>query len=239
MRVVVPGLRAGECSLDETASRHLVRVHRLKSGEHFVGVDPEAGLQADGTVLSAHVRSARVRFEAARPQLTPRLPPVSLLQALGKGDKGDQVVRAATALGATRVVFVTSERSVPKPADGERAPRWIAIAKDAARQCHRPDIPDIGGPVPLADALDGSTKGCRVLLDPGAEVSLLSALAQGDATQGVTVLIGPEGGLSEAEMQSAIASGFLPVRLGPFVLRTELAASVALGAILAFVEEYD
>jgi 16S rRNA (uracil1498-N3)-methyltransferase len=238
VRVVVPGLSAGECSLDETASRHLVRVHRLKSGQHFVGVDPEAGLQAAGTVLSAHVRSARVRFEAPRAQLAARLPPVSLLQALGKGDKGDQVVRAATALGAAQIVFVTSERSVPKPGDGgERAARWATIAKDAARQCHRPESPDIRGPVPLADALAASTDACRVLLDPSAEVSLLSVLAQGGATQGVVVLIGPEGGLTDAEVESAVAVGFVPARFGPFVLRTELAASAALAAILAFVEE--
>jgi 16S rRNA (uracil1498-N3)-methyltransferase len=136
----------------------------------------------------------------------------------------------------SRIVVAESSRSVAR-VEGERAARraerWRAIALDAARQSGRGDVPDIIGPRPLGDVLSelrerSATKLC---LDPHATTPFASAVAQ--ASTAVVLLVGPEGGLTDDELERADRTGFTRVRLGPFVLRTELAGAAALGALLA------
>ncbi len=237
VRVVVDGLQAGEQTLDATASRHLVRVHRLKAGQHFVAVDPTPGLQARGEVLFAHVRSARVVFDAPQAMRPPELPAITLVQALGKGDKADQIVRAATTLGVSRLLFVLSERSVPRPdSQTRRKTRWRTIAQQAARQCVRPGVPQIEGPIPFAQGLHRVSEPLRLALDPTAQQVLLAEVQRHTPLSASAVLIGPEGGLTDAELEAAGHHGFSRVRFGPFVLRTETAAVAVLGALLAVSE---
>jgi len=240
LRVVVSDLARGERVLDEATSRYVVRVHRLRAGDPLALVDPGAGMEADASLLDANPRAARCRVDAPRPAQHRSPLAGVLLQALGKGDKPESVIKAATALGVRSVEFVHTERSVPKL--GERSEtrlrRWREIALQAARQSGRGDVPIIAGPRPLAAALsaDDLPRGPRLVLAPDAELPLLAALGGWSAEQPAVLLVGPEGGLSSEELALAAAAGFVRVRFGPLVLRTETAATAALGALLGLAD---
>ncbi len=229
VRVSVADLAPGERELTGEVARYLLRVHRLRAGDGFVAFDPLAAVEADGTLLDGR----RCRIDALRPARRAPLD-VTLLQGLGKGDKLEQVVRDATALGARRVVAVHTERSVARLGDDRaaaRRQRLGTVAVEAARQSGRGDVPLIEGPLGLADALAGlAPGGLRVVLDPEA-TRPLGAVAW-DARTPAVLLIGPEGGLSAAELSLACAAGFESASLGPFVLRTETAAVAALSALV-------
>lgn len=239
LRVPVSGLRSGEQRLDAAESRYLVRVHRLRAGASFLAFDPEAGHEADAELLDADPRGARVRAGALRPARVVAPLGVELLQALGKGDKAEQVIRDATALGARRVVIVETSRSVPEL--GERASarleRWRKVAAQAARQSGRGDTPEICGPEKLEAALARvGADAARLVLSPDAETPLLRALDDWSAERPLALLVGPEGGLTASELELCESNGFRRVSFGPLVLRTETAATAVLGAILALAE---
>jgi 16S rRNA (uracil1498-N3)-methyltransferase len=235
VRVAVHPLVEGDAVLDVPASRYLVKVHRFEPGADFVVFDPEARSEADATLLEARIDGARCRIGTPRAAAQVSEHRFALIQCLGKGDKIDQVIRDATALGVQRLTIATSERAVVRISDEgpHRLERWRRIAIDAARQSGRGDLPEIIAPVELAVALDGASAAHKLCLDPRAGVGLYRALAGWTESEAIDVLIGPEGGLSPDELAAADRAGFVRVTLGPFTLRTETAETAALGAILA------
>jgi len=232
VRVAVEALVPGEAVLDVAATHYLLRVHRLRRGDTFVAFDPKARLEADASLVDERARGARFSSGELRPASVSPLA-VTLLQAAGKSDKPDRVVRDATALGAARVVIVETERAVVR--SGERAPerlkRWQKIALESMRQCGRGDMPLIEGPLSLLAALKSASTGLKVTLDAAAGRPFGDVVSHWRAPEPLCLLIGPEGGLSEQERALAVAEGFVEARLGPFTLRTETAAVAALGAI--------
>lgn len=235
LRAPVSKLVAGECVLSPETSRYLVRVHRLRAGEAFVAFDVDARLEADATLIDADPKRARVRLSAPRPARVTSPLPVTLLWAIGKGSKPDAVVRDATALGVERIVLCVTERSVPRLDDraSARLERWLSVAREAARQSGRGDLPQIEGPIELSAALAHPPSARGIVLDPSAPTSLAAALDGWQADTALRVLIGPEGGLSVDELGAARAAGFRGVRLGSLVLRTETAVVALLGALIA------
>jgi 16S rRNA (uracil1498-N3)-methyltransferase len=147
-------------------------------------------------------------------------------------------VRAASALGASAIVIAESERSVARGGGSpERSERLRTLALEAARQSGRGDLPALAGPLPLPDALASALAAptgpsLKLCLEPTAERSLGAELAT-RGSRPLVLLVGPEGGLSDEERGLAGAAGFVLVRLGRLVLRTELAGPAALGAVLA------
>jgi 16S rRNA (uracil1498-N3)-methyltransferase len=236
LRVPIVPIRAGEQALDEATARYVTRVHRLRQGDTFEAFDPLARLEADAQVIAVG-RSVRCVLDSPRTARLVATRRVTLLQAIGKGDRFEQVVRDATALGATRIVAVQSERTVVRLAEraGGRRERWHTVALQAARQSGRGDLPVIEGPAPLEQAFElGGDPAIRVCLEPAAERALGDVIHDWVADCELVLLIGPEGGLAKAEIERAAGAGFLPVRLCRFVLRTETAAAAALGAVAAF-----
>ncbi len=237
LRLPLVALSEGERELPEDTSRYVCRVHRLTPGSSLTVFDPVAALEADALLLHAGQR-ARVQVGAPRP--ASRLPrrPVTLLQALGKGDKPESVVDAATVLGVTRLVFVQSQRSVVRWDErrGEgRLERWRRVAVAAARQSGRGDLPELLGPVSLDDAAQLVPEAARrVVLSPGAPRRLAAVVG---GARDVALAIGPEGGLSEPETQQLERHGFQPASFGELVLRTETATVAALGALMALEGE--
>jgi 16S rRNA (uracil1498-N3)-methyltransferase len=235
LRVPLDGLTAGERTLDGDAAHYVVRVHRLAAGDVFLAFDPSACTEADATVLAVAKRGVRCRLEAPRAAARLGLSGVTLVVCATKGDKLDEVVRAATALGASRISIVESERSVPELGSAEkRFARFRSIAIDAARQSGRGDLPELVGPAPLSDVFARfSTSDARKLcLDPAAETSL-GALLSTRGEQPLALLVGPEGGFTQAELDAAERAGFVRARLGELVLRAELASVAALSAVVA------
>jgi 16S rRNA (uracil1498-N3)-methyltransferase len=141
----------------------------------------------------------------------------------------DWVVQKATELGVTRIIPVLTERTVVR-LDAKQVQRkllhWQGIAVAACEQSGRDRLPGIDAPLSMADFLGAvDTRATRVLLSPAGSLRIADLPPP---AAGVVVLIGPEGGLAEGELRAALAAGFLAVRLGPRIMRTETAAVAAL-----------
>ncbi len=230
LRVPVPTLTEGRLELDAATSRYVARVHRLEAGATISLFS--AGFEASATITRACADAVEVDVGPRRAAAPPR--DVTLVQALGKADKFDAVVRDATELGATRVVPVMTARTIPRLGDraDARLARWRAIALDATRQCGRASAPEICALEPLSTAL-ARHAAVRVMLTPGAP-SPLAPLLLGDAS--LLIAVGPEGGFTPEELTDAGARGVTLARLGATVLRTETVAAAALGAALVLGE---
>ena len=239
VRVPLAGLEAGERKLDEKTAHYLCDVLRLRAGETFIAFDPDTKLEADARLASS-VDGMYCGISALRAATRGVDTGIVLVQALGKGDKTEQVVRSATALGAAEVHLVESARSVARAgerSDAKRA-RLESIALDAARQCGRADVPKIVGPHPLDRELTAwhEINAIKLCLVPGAAQSLRSLTAEWSLGSPIALLIGPEGGLAIEEVASAERAGFVPTHFGDLVLRTEIAGVAALGALLLLAQ---
>jgi 16S rRNA (uracil1498-N3)-methyltransferase len=227
-RAPLSPLSAGEQQLPRELGGYLVRVLRLRAGDTFVLFDPEAGTEADAELLRDI--PAIVRVAEPRPAARVTRRELVLLQGFAKGDKPEQVLRAAVALGASSVAFVRTERSV---AGAElRLERLRAVMLDTARQCGRGDLPALIGLVDLSEAL-GAARGLLLHLEPSAPESLVEVLRSAARDRAITLAVGPEGGFAASEVAALTAAGFVAARLAPFVLRTELAAVAALSVVAA------
>lgn len=180
---------------------------------------------------------------------------IVVAQALGKGDRFEQVVQHGTEVGATVFVPVAADRCVATvravvSRGADRLARWNQIAKDAAQQCGRCRIPVVMPPVQSRELLrlskdaendegPNSETELRLLLHTDADATPIRAVldAQGNHPARVTIAIGPEGGWSPDEVRTARASGWLEVAIGPYVLRTETAALVAITRIMHCFED--
>jgi 16S rRNA (uracil1498-N3)-methyltransferase len=232
LRVPLGSIAPGLSALPADAASYVVRVHRLREGDRFVVFDPELAIEADATLAVIGRRTAEVRIDEPRPAALRPGRRVTWIQAVGKGDKMDAVVRDATELGATRIIPALSERSVSRPSE-EKSRRWRRVAVEAARQCGRGDAPRVEAPMALASALAAADDGAgRMCLDPQGETALGVCLrALGPWAEAVFV-VGPEGGFSEEELGACMAAGFCRVRLGTLTLRTETVCAAVLGALL-------
>ncbi len=225
IRVPMDALEAGERDLDPEQARYVVRVRRLRAGDRFVAFDPKRAIECDGEVLSAR----RVRLGEPR-AAAPVSRAITWIHGSPKGDKADAIVRDATELGATRIVFVHTARVVAKPA-AARTGRWERVAREAARQCGRADAPEIALVSRWEEALDTADAETRVCLDPrGAPLRDVIARARGS----LAFAAGPEGGLTDAEVEAATKRGFTTCKLGALVMRTETVPAAVLGAVALF-----
>jgi len=229
-------LEPGDLTLDAGASRYVARVRRLREGDSLVLFQPDEAREADAIIVAVERGAVRCRVSEARAATVTARRSVTLVQAAGKGDKLDAVVRDATELGATAVVVVETRRSVVRLADKgqERIERLRRIAVEAARQSGRGDAPQIAGPLNWTEGLSfvRGDAALRLCLWERASEPAGAALARLAPEQPLVVAAGPEGGLEEAEIETARAAGFAVVSLGPFILRTETVAAAVLGAAL-------
>jgi len=200
--------------LSAERSHHLLRVTGIGPGESVELFDGK-GVCCRAELVDLDEGLARLRVhERLDPAPTPAS--VHLMVAQTRATVMDTVVRMATELGVEAVSVVHSERCVAK---GNKRDRWLRIAESAAAQSGRAAVPTIRGPQPLMLALQSVT-GPRIICVPGVPSSRV-------AGEGITILLGPEGGFSEAEVASAIRCGWEPVGLGSTVLRADTAAVAA------------
>ncbi len=222
---------------------YLVHVLRRKAGDRFRGADP-GGRCWECRV--AELGPDRLRLELERPVLPAEESPgpaLRLIQALPKGRKMDLIVRQATEAGVCEIRPVFSRYSLPRLTDPEdrarRRDRWLRLAREAAQQSGGLRLPSIAEPASLEETLERErSEGEARLLFHQERLenrSLHAALA--GSPRWVSLLIGPEGGFAEEEVDLARARGFLPITLGRRVWRTETAALYALAAVQSILEE--
>jgi 16S rRNA (uracil1498-N3)-methyltransferase len=241
-RIFVPdALTVGaEVDLPSQAGAHLTRVLRLDAGAPVTLFDGRGGEYA-ATLLTGNGKTARARVTRHDPVERESPLAITLLQGIARGERMDLIVQKATELGIARLVPVMAERSVVRLDARQRERKrehWQAIAHSACEQCGRNRVPEITAPRALGDSLDDlAADSLRCLLAADAEQSLV-ARTTGVGARAVVLLIGPEGGLSDAEQEFARAHGFVGCRLGPRVMRTETAGLAALAVLQAVAGDW-
>ncbi|MDT6960571.1 16S rRNA (uracil(1498)-N(3))-methyltransferase [Cupriavidus sp. SZY C1] len=226
--------------LPEPVVRH-VQVLRLATGDAITLFNGQGGSHAAtlGEIGKRHA-VARVGAHDAAEAETPFA--VTLAQGLAGGDKMDWLIEKAVELGVTAIQPLQASRSVVR-LSGDRAAKrqahWQALVQAACEQCGRNRLPAVA-PVATLEAWLASApaSGARLLLSPRASGSLADlAATHRDAWRatGVTLLIGPEGGLSADEEDAARRAGFIGVTLGPRILRTETAGLACLATLNAIL----
>lgn len=217
-------------TLEAQASRHLTQVLRLGTGDDLTLFNGN-GFDFRGLIETPLRDGALVRVgDQSEPE---PLPPLRVTLALGvsKGERMDLSLQKAVELGVWALQPLFTERSVVRLTEDrliKRMRHWQGVVVSACEQSGRRRLPLLAEPRRLADWLVG-TAGDRLLLDHRADQPLTALAAP--ANEAVTLLVGPEGGLAPHERASACARGFIGVRLGPRVMRTETAPLAALAAI--------
>jgi 16S rRNA (uracil1498-N3)-methyltransferase len=232
-RIHVPGpLRAGEAlTLPDASAHYAARVLRLRPGDAVVLFDGGGGEYA-ATVDSVGRRA--VRLQIGEHLVLERESPTRLSLALGisRGERMDYAVQKAVELGVQHIVPLVTERCAVR-LDERRAENrcghWRKVMISACEQCGRNRIPEIDPVTEYGSWLTRGREGLGLVFGPEADTPLARLAPKPDTP--ITALIGPEGGLSDHELERARRAGFTAVRLGPRVLRTETAAVAALVAI--------
>jgi 16S rRNA (uracil1498-N3)-methyltransferase len=224
-------LGAERIALTEREAHYLGTVLRLKRGDRLLAFNGR-GQERHAAVRTITRRLTELDLlEAATPLPEPALD-LTLLQALPKGESMDLIVQKATELGVRAIVPIATDFSVVR-LDGERAARrvehWTRIAQSACEQCGRHRPTEIHAVASLDACLaDVPAAAAKLALDTGAG----TAFVPSDVPAGkVFLLVGPEGGFSEADLERIETGGFAALRLGPRTLRAETAAIVACGLL--------
>ena len=220
--------------LPEQAGEHIVRVLRLERGHPLILFNGD-GREYDATLSSLARRAVSAEVIAVRAVDRESPLPLTLAQGIARGEKMDWILKKATELGVARIVPIVTERTEVK-LDEERAERrmlhWASVIDGACEQSGRTRLPVIDPPQRLdrwLGSLDADTS-LRLALLPDGDVV---ARALPTMTHGATLCVGPEGGLSENDVMLLRQTGFLGLRLGPRILRTETAGIAALAALQA------
>ncbi|MEA1080959.1 16S rRNA (uracil(1498)-N(3))-methyltransferase [Marinobacter qingdaonensis] len=213
--------------LDDNAAQHVGRVLRMQPGQELRLFNGD-GQDYPATITAAGKKHVQVDVGTPEPNPTESPLEIVLGQTLSKGDRMDYAVQKAVEMGVTRIVPLTTDRCDVKlkgDREDKRLRHWQSVAISAAEQCGRARVPEILPVMTVAQWLEHS-RDCdaRLVLHHRTERSLQSL----NTPSRVALMIGPEGGLSADEIALAEQEGFLPVALGPRVLRTETAPVAAM-----------
>jgi len=224
-------IRDDLCRIDGEEFHHMARVRRVHPGETVLLVD-ENRIRYTCSVESAD-NGCIVARVISRESAWHDFPDLTLCCSLLKGGHFDLVIQKAVELGVRRIFPVISERTISHPEGKEgKHDRWERIAKEAAKQCMRAEIPVIEPIVRITELLNMQPDAVRIMGHPEGEDSFRDIL-KGKKGLPVLLLVGPEGGFSAAERDMARSTGWHLCRFGITHLRAETAA-IALSAIVFY-----
>jgi 16S rRNA (uracil1498-N3)-methyltransferase len=212
---------------------HLAVVLRLAPGDEILLLDGRGNLcrcRIESIAKKEGRASVLERWRETETAL-----PIHLLQALPKSDKMDLVLQKGTELGIGLFSPLHTDRSIPlltENRERQRLLRWQKIVREAARQSCRNLLPEVSPPRSLNEALARCSEELRLMLWEEGSRPLAAALPS-TPPGSVALLIGPEGGFTPGEVESALRANFVPVRVGPRIMRSET-AGFAVAAILQF-----
>lgn len=223
---------SGTARLDADETHHLSQVLRLGAGDEIAVFDG-AGREFRGRIEHLARDGAAVRLiEEHHPAPEPSVR-VTLAQAALKGEKMDDVVRDATMMGVAAIEPLITVHTASHLRPGHAPDRWRRIAIASAKQCRRAVVPRVGEGTAFDDWIARDASPLRVILvEPSASVEghPVSTL-HGERPSDATLLIGPEGGWSEREIDAAVSAGYFPLTLGRRTLRADAVPIVALGVL--------
>jgi len=221
---------AVQVELEANAARHAAKVLRLRRGDQIVLFDGTGG-EYEASVHAVERSDVLVDVGKFHPDDREPALNLCLAQGLASGDKMDTILQKAVELGVTDFQPLSTRKSVVRLTE-ERAERrllhWRQVAIAACEQCGRNRIPTVHDVEDIGEWVTEEKNGARFILAPNATTALADLA---NKPEQVTLLVGPEGGFAEEELKAALDSGYMPVRLGPRILRTETAGMAALAAI--------
>jgi 16S rRNA (uracil1498-N3)-methyltransferase len=230
-RLYVPNplMPGQQIKLDDDSAHYLRTVLRLAKDAKIILFN---GLGGEFLATLLEVSRSHVRIAIEQRQERNVESPLNVFLGLGisRGDRMDLSVQKAVELGVNRITPIQTERCLVQLKGEKKQQRllhWQKIVQHAAEQSGRTILPDLLPIEPIHDWLGGQ-QGLKVFLDPYADATLAELHPE---NMQVTLLTGPEGGFADHERSRAIAAGFIPVRLGSRILRTETAALAALAAV--------
>lgn len=233
-RFFIPQLYNEEMSITGVDAKHIGKVLRMQPGDKLQIVsDDGVSALAEVTAISEStvtVRCLEVLAESHEPAVK-----ITLAQGLAKGEKMDFIIQKAVELGAYSIVPVAMEHSVVR-LDGAKADkkveRWQKIAEAAAKQSKRDIIPQVQAVQSVSQMLANNNCKTKIIAyECEDRMSLKTALREAGQLDDLLLIIGPEGGISEGELNKAREAGAVPVSLGRRILRAETAGLVAMSAI--------
>ncbi|MDV2581034.1 16S rRNA (uracil(1498)-N(3))-methyltransferase [Alkalibacillus haloalkaliphilus] len=228
---------------------HVVNVMRKKPGSHFICCHPsEQSYLVEITEINTDEQTVKCRIIEQLDENKELPVYVTLAQGLPKGDKLDLIVQKATELGIREFVPLKMDRSIVKWDDKKskkKLQRLKKIAKEASEQSHRQSVPTITNLETVQSLLNRETFDKIIIAseyeakgENHATESFPELITGIGANDRILVIIGPEGGISEAELQDSILKQAVPIRLGPRILRTETAPMYVLSILSFYLEEW-
>lgn len=218
-------------TLTTEAAHHLGRVRRAALHDVVIIFNGASGeyegmiSHLDKKKINVHIRKYIDRSVESPLELW-------LAQSMSRNEKMDYVIQKSVELGVKKIIPLLTERSkikLDQEKREKRASHWQSIVIGACEQSGRNRIPDILPPKKLMDWLPSTTADACFILSPHSEFTLSQLKIKNP--QRIILLVGPEGGFSEKEMEAAASNHFLPLNLGPRILRTETAAVAAITAL--------
>lgn len=219
-------------NLSADAFQHSVKALRMTAGQAVCLFNGD-GFDYLATLTSVDKRSAIARIDKRKANPSESNVAIHLGQVISRGDRMDFALQKSVELGVTAITPLFSERCGVK-LSGERLEKkcqqWQKIVISACEQSGRSNVPSVNAPLSVEQFVGRVDAMLKLTLDPHAEVPLRQ-LAAGQSLSSAALLIGPEGGFTDAEIAIAERNDFKPIRLGPRILRTETAALTVLSVI--------
>lgn len=219
-----------EISLTDNAAQHAIKALRLKQGAAIILFNGQGG-QYHATISQIHKKQVVVNVTAFERIENESGLHTHLGQVISRGKKMDLTIQKAVELGVNQITPLVSERCGVKLAQErweKKLEHWHNIIISACEQCGRNRIPTLNNPCELREWVASVDAACKILCHPKAEQGFSTLNKQPSS---IALLIGPEGGLSEPEVDLTLAREFGIIRLGPRILRTETAGLVQLSLL--------
>ena len=214
--------------LPTAAHRHAIQVLRLKTNDQLMVFDGQ-GREFSAELVDVSKRESTIRLLSENKTNNESPLKCTLMQGISRGERMDYTIQKAVELGVQRIVPVMTERCNVSLSGGraeKKLAHWRGVVISACEQSGRSSLPELTD-ITAFDALSLTEGQSNFVLDPVAETGFSDVEIKGE----VNLFIGPEGGLSESELTSAVSAGFQAVQFGPRILRTETAAVAALAVI--------
>lgn len=230
-----------ELQLDSFASNYLARVLRLKLNDEFCLFNGKSPLGEYLAKISQITKNqVSVQIISFQPKDIESPIQINLLQGISRGDRMDYTIQKAVELGVYAIYPLFLERTNVKLSDKKRQQNklthWQGICHSAMQQSGRTALVPVSEPDDLA-SINNISANLKLVPDPLAEISL-SDLEFSDKPQRINILIGPEGGITDNERDYANNLGYIPIKLGPRILRTETAGLAMMSYLQAILGDY-